>query len=186
MTPFSKFKFAQGLTRRHKLLSDVMPVSADFEYFVVLSDAYLTLGGSERHICNFVDLQEALGHDVDLQELQLTRVNGQLTEGRHELPSAVASYLAEAGRGAAHVRRWVFGVSEPIITTLPLSVVKDGWSRSDFEEIEIGDSHGRWYFRTRDDDPLVFLAVSTGALSEQIKQCKEFYREVGRGFEYAM
>jgi hypothetical protein len=185
MTPFSKFTFPQAQARRHKALSEVMPVGADLTYFVVLSDAYLNVDEGERHICSFDDLRDVLSREDDLQALQTARANGQLTEGHHGLPDAIAGYLTNAGSGSAHVRRWMFGASEPIIATLAISDIKDAWAGSDFEEIEVGDPSGKWYFRTRDDEPLIFLAVMTGPLLDQMRQCKEFCREVSGEFEYA-
>ncbi len=186
MTLFSKFTFAQTQAHRRKVLSEVMPLGGDFAYFVVLSDAYLSVDVGERHICSFDDLQDALGRGDDLQALQTARAKGQLTEGCHELPDAVAGYLAESSTDLPHVRRWIFGASEPFITTLAISEIKDAWACSDFEEVEVGDPSGKWYFRTRDDDPLIFLAVRAGPLLDQIRRCKEFCREVSGEFEYAL
>jgi hypothetical protein len=185
MTPFSTFKFLQTQARRRKVLSEVMPVGENLAYFVVLSDAYLSVDEGEKHVRSFEDLRNAMECADSLQALQIARTHGKLTEGRHELPDVVAGYLAEGGEGSLHVRRWVFGVTDPVITTLPISGVKDAWSSSDFEEVEVCDSSGSWYFRARDDEPLIFLAVSVGPLSDQIKRCNEFCREVSGEFEYA-
>ncbi len=184
MTPFSKFKFAQTQARRRKALSEVMPIGANLTYFVVLSDAYLSVDEGERHICNFDDLRDALSRGDDLQALQAARANGQLTEGRHELPDAVARHLADGGTGSPHVRRWMYGASEPITTTIATPGIKDAWAAMSFEEVEVGDPSGMWYFRTRDDEPLIFLAVKAGPLLDRIQQCKQFCREVSGEFEY--
>lgn len=187
MIPFASFKFSpQTQARRHKVLSEVMPEGDDFTYFLLLSDAYLAFGEGERHIRSFDDLQEALGCGDALQGLQAVRGEGQLTEGRHTLPDAVASYLADAGIDPLQVRRWVFGDSEPIISTVVLSRIRDAWADLDFEEIEVGDPSGKWYFRARDDDPLIFLAVKGGPLLDHIRQCKKFCREVAGEFLYAL
>lgn len=186
MVPFASFKFpSRTQTRRQKMLSEVMPVGDDFTYFVLLSDAYLTSVESERHIQNFDDLKNALGHADDLKALQVARTNGQLTEGRHALPAAVAVYLANAGGDPPHVRRWVLGDTKPIITTVALSEIKDAWAYLAFEEVEVGDPSGRWYFCAKDDDPLTFLAVKSAALSDDIRRCKEFCLEVTGDFLYA-
>lgn len=186
MTAFSQFKFAQTHARRRRTLSEVMPVGEDLAYFVVLSDAYLSADDGERHVSSFGDLQEALGCDDALQALQLARAKGQLTEGDHQLPASVAGYLAKASTDSPSVRRWVFGASEPTITTIAISEIKDAWSGSDLEEVEVGDHSAQWYLRTRDDEPLIFLAVMAGPLLDQIRKCKEFCREVSGRFEYAL
>lgn len=184
MGAFSSFTFAPTPGRRHKALCGVMPVGEAIAYFAVLSDAYLTVDGDSRHVRGFEDLQALLGGG-DLQVLEYARARGQLIEGRHELPDRVAVCLASAGTGAPHVRRWVFGASEPIITTVTRASVKDAWAELDFEEVEVGDPSGKWYFRARDDDPLIFLAVPTGPLLDQIRLRQESCREVSGEFEYA-
>jgi hypothetical protein len=187
MIPFANFEFSQqSHARRQRMLSEVMPLGDDFTYFILLSDAYLIFHEGERHIFSFDELHEALGSRDDLQALQTVRAEGQLTEGRHALPEAVACCLADAGSGPSQVRRWVFGESEPIISTVALSEVKNVWAGLDFEEVEVGDPSGKWYFRARDDDPLIFLAVKGASLRDHIRRCKEFCREVPEDFIYVL
>lgn len=185
MIPFSAFRFAQGQARRRKALSEVMPVGGEFTYFVLLSDAYLGIGDGERYIGSFDDLRKALSSGDDLKALLAARANGQLTEGRHQLPDVVVEHLGLAGSGLAHVRRWGFGGSEPIIATIAVSEINDALTESNFEEIEVGDLSGNWYIRTREDEPLIFVAVVAGPLLEQLRLCKEFCCEVTGDFEYA-
>ncbi len=185
MIPFANFIFSQEQTRRRKILSDVMPAGSDFAYFLVLSDAYLDVDGSERHIYSLDDFREVLNCCNILRSLQSVRTNGQLSEGRHALPDAVAGCLAKTASGLPDVRRWIFGSSKPIITTLDIADIKDAWARSAFEEVEVGEPSGKWYFRARDDEALVFLAVRAGPLLDQIQQCRRFCQEVSGEFEYA-
>ena len=187
MIPFTNFKFPSTVeTRRRKMLSEVMPMGGDFTYFVLLSDAYLTFDKDERHIRSFYDLQDALGDGDDLEALQIARAEGLLTEGRHGLPDAVVGFLADAATELPQVRRWVFGDSEPIVTTVAISEIKYAWASLDFEEAEVGDPSGKWYFRTRDDEPLIFLAINDEPLSSHIRRCKEFCREVTGEFLYTL
>lgn len=186
MTPFSKLKFLRTQKGRHKTLLDVMPVDENFAYFVVLSDAYLSINQDEKHVRNFKELQAIMGNLDGLQALQIVRSKGQITEGHHELPDIVASYIANIGVASLHVRRWVAHSSEPILTTLPLANVKDGWSSSPFEEVEVCDSLGKLYFRAKDDEPLIFFAVLDSRLSDKIRRCKKFCREVSGEFEYTL
>lgn len=185
MTPFSQFRFSPTQTHRRKALAEVMPVGDGITYFVVLSDAYLSNDQGERHIGGFCDLREVCGGGGELHALQAARAKGQLTEGQHQLPDVVAAYLASSGTGSPQVRRWVFDASEPIVTTVARSEIQNAWAVLEFEEVEVGDPSGNWYFRARYDDPLVFLAVMAGLLSDQIRRCKEFCREVSGGFDYA-
>jgi len=186
MTPFSKFSFSKTPSRRHVALSDVMPIDEKFEYVVVLSDAYLVVNGDEKHIDGFRDLCDAIGTDDGLQALRVARAKGQLTEGRHTLPDAIIGYLIGAGTAPLHVRRWTFGASTPVLSTFPLTYAKDVCSSSNFEELEVCDAAGTWYFRARDDDPLVFLALPKGALSEAIERFHDCCRSVSGEFEYAV
>lgn len=186
MTPFSKFKFVRTQARRSKALSEVMPAGRNWAYFAVLADAYLNVNDGERHIRSFRDLQEALGSGDDLQALQMARTKGQLTEGRHELPDAVAGHLAKAGADSAIVRRWAFGAAEPVTTTIDISDIKEVWVGSDLEEVEVGDHFAQWYFRMRDDDPLIYLAVTGGPLLAEMRLCKDLCLEVSGEFVYAL
>ena len=186
MNPFDTFEFAsQTQKRRKKVLSEVMPVGDNFTYFILLSDGYLTNHDTEQHICNFDDLGRALGCTDDLQEIQLVRAEGRLTEGRHALPDLVAGYLAGVGEGHLLVRRWSYGNAEPVISTVARSAIRDGWADPEFEEVEVADPTGKWYFRARDDDPLIFLAVNDAALIDKLRRCNKFCREVTGDFLYA-
>lgn len=185
MTYFTQLEFAQTQSRRYKTLSEVMPVGEEWSYFVVLSDAYLNTEGGERRIRGFGDLHGATSCGDSLQALQTARASGKLTEGRHELPDVVASYLAQYGAESSSVRRWSFGASESSTKTIATSELAGAWAGSDTEEIEVVDQSAQWYFRMRDDEPLIFLAVRDRLLSDQIKHCKAYCREVSGDFEYA-
>jgi hypothetical protein len=185
MPHFPEFKFAQAQTRRRKTLSEVMPMGEAWSYFVVLSDAYLSTEDGEKHIRSFSDLQSAMGCGDSLSALQMVCTSGKLTEGRHELPDIVASYLAQFGEGPWSVRQWSFGASESSTKMIASSDIAGAWAGSDIEEIEVADQSAQWYFRMREDAPLVFLAVRAGPLLDQIRHCNAFCREVSGDLEYA-
>lgn len=186
MSFFSNFRFIQTQGHRRLTLTQVMPVGREWTYFVVLANAYLRgIDGVETSISSLDDLRDVLACDDELQALQGVRTSGRISEGRRELPDVLASHLANACSGELQVRRWIFGASVPIIDTLAPAEIKDGWAAADFEEVEVCDLNGQWYFRTRDDEPLVFLAVRAGPLLDQVKQCRQHCREVAGTFEYA-
>lgn len=185
MLRFPQFKFAQGQTRRRKTLSEVMPTGDEWVYFVVLSDAYLSMDGGEKHIRGFSELRDEIGCDESLSALQMARARGVLTEGRHKLPDLVASDLARSGAATSSVRVWTFGTSDSSTKAIPSSDLACAWAGSDIEEIEVADQSALWYFRMKDDEPLTFLAVRSEPLSDQLRRCAEFCCEVAGDFEYA-
>jgi len=162
-----------------------MPTGDEWVYFVVLSDAYLSMDGSEKHIRGFSELREGIGCDESLSALQMARARGGLTEGRHALPDLVASYLARSGADTSSVRVWTFGSSDSSTKAIPSLELACAWAGSDIEEIEVADQTALWYFRMKDDEPLTFLAVRSGPLSDQLRRCEEFCCEVAGDFEYA-
>ena len=114
------------------------------------------------------------------------RASGKLTEGRHALPPQIAKILGSAGSETAQVRRWKLGILEPSVSLIACSNVGNAWAEEEFEEIEVGDSSGKWYFRAKDDEPFFFLAVRHGLLLDRIRQCKEFCQEVDGHFPYTV
>lgn len=185
MTHFTQIRFAQTKTRRHKTLSEVMPQGAEWRYFVVLSDAYLSTEAGEVRIRSFSDLQRAMSRVGSLQALLAARASGRLTEGRHELPDVLVSCLAQSDTEPSNVRRWRFGASESSTMAIDSSELAAVWAGSDTEELEAVDQSANWYFRMKDDEPLTFLAVRDQTLLERIGHCDAYCVEVGGDFEYA-
>lgn len=185
MTHFSQIQFEQVTTRRRKTLAEVMPKGDEWHFFVVLSDGYVSTGGGEVHIRNFTDLQRAMSLCDSLQALLAARASGNLTEGRHELPDVIATCLTAFNAEPSSIRRWRYGASEPSTVAVPSSELGGVWPGSDFEEIEVVDASASWYFRMKDDDALIFLAVRDPYLLVQIRRCETYCVEVGKEFEYA-
>jgi hypothetical protein len=184
MTPFAQIKFAQTQTHRCKTLSEIMPVGEDWSYFVVLSDAYLTTDDGEIHIRSFSDLQDAMNVGDGLQALKAARARGKLTEGRHELPDVVARILSQSGMEPPTARRWAYGASESITEPIALMDLASTLAKPEIEEIEVADQFATWYFRSRDDEPFIFLAVRGYPLTDRIRHCVEYCREARGDFEY--
>ncbi|MBL8343352.1 MAG: hypothetical protein JNL30_17930 [Rubrivivax sp.] len=185
MSPFLELKFASTQSRRLKAVSQVMPLGDAWSYFAVLSDAYLTTANGDTRIRSFADLQLALDCEDSLQALSLARESGRLTEGRHVLPDLVASWLCHHGAATSSVRRWKFGGAEPMTELLPTSELYGVWAGSDTEEIEVADDSAQWYFRMRDDEPLVFLATKAHSLASRLRQCSAHCCEIDGSFTYA-
>lgn len=185
MTPFSTFSFSQSPSRRHQMLADVMPTNESFVYVVVLADAYLSVEGHDRHICGFREFCDVLGIQDAMTALRVARTEGQLTEGRHALPDAVAEYLIAIGKGQLHVRGWAYGASAPVHSSHALTRVQEIVPDAQFVEIEVCDSAGTWYLRARDDDPLVFISLCRELLPDLLKRSSDYCQTVGADFEYA-
>jgi hypothetical protein len=162
-----------------------MPSGNGWVYFIVLSDAYLAMEGDERHIRGFSELRDGMGCDESLSALRMARASGSLTEGRHALPDLVASFLAQSGADKSSVRIWTAGRFDPTIRAIPSSELACAWAGSDIEEIEVADQSALWYFRMKDDEPLIFVAVRSERLSDQLRRCADLCCEVGSDFEYA-
>lgn len=157
----------------------------DWSYFVVLSDAYLHGKNGEMHIRSFDDLQGEMRCGDGLQALQVARASGELSEGSHQIPDVVASCLTQSGSDYSSVRKWFFGIADPSTKLLLTSDLASAWSGSNIEKIEVVDQFAQWYFRMKDDEAVIFLAVRGRPLSEQIKRCSAHCREVNSEFEYA-
>lgn len=157
----------------------------EWRFFVVLSDGYLSTGAGEVHVRNFSDLQRAMSFGDSLQALLAARAGGKLTEGRHELPDVIATCLTTFNSEPSRIRQWRYGASEPSTVEVTSSELVGVWPGSDFEEIEVVDVSASWYFRMKDDDALIFLAVRAPYLLEQMRRCETYCVEVGGDFEYA-
>ena len=185
MTHFAQIKFAKTKSHRCKTLSEIMPMGDEWRYFVVLSDAYLSDEAGEIHIQSLSELQRAMSSDDIFQAIRAARNSGKLTEGRHELPVGIISCLARFDSEPLSVRRWLFDASESSTITISTSELAGVWTGPDVDEIEVIDRSANWYFRMKNDEPLIFLAVRAPSLLDQIRQCNAHCVAVSHDFEYA-
>jgi hypothetical protein len=185
MPVFSDFVFPVRREGRKQLVSDVMPKSTDLTYFVLLADAYLHLGGRDHHVTTFRQLRDHMGISDDLHALHAARSSGMLSEGRHELPDSVAACLSRSTTAFLEMRRWSEGAPEPTVSLLSSSQIIGGWAAPSFDEVEVAAVPGTWYFRAKDDDCLVFLAVRGERLKETLKTLDTSCLEIDGSFVYS-
>ncbi len=186
MQVFSEFVFPVKREGRKQLVADVMPENADLTYFVLLTDAYLHIGGHDHRVSSFRQLRDLMGLSDDLRALHTARTSGALTEGRHELPDAIAACLSQFSSAFLEVRRWSAGSREPTVSSLSSSEIKDGWAAPSFDEVEVAGVPGKWYFRAKDDDCLVFLAVRGEQLRETLGSLSTSCLQIDGSFVYSL
>jgi hypothetical protein len=186
VNPFLGFDFQFGSARRKQPISSVMPTNAGLIYKVVLADAiYCGADGGDTHIHSFNDLSKIFCEKDYGKALQIGRKSGRLIESRRVLPERLISKFQKSADDLVYVRHFGLVNSQENGSIVTRGMLRLELINPRLGEVEICDAESTWYMRFRDDDPLIFVAVSLPLGEDLMREFPDLVLAVDADFVYA-